>query len=365
MRVAQPQSRELPLVGGLKPLCLRRDASTRDVPEFIEATLLPGRGMNIFQVRALFPYLGEINLLHSPPVDEAARQLNGGADDFMGVASFRFGGALLVPFANRIRGRLLPDARTLETDILGHRVHLPADWRGNHPGAEQCAIHGLMLASKMAVNQATDDHVVATLDAGDFGGYWLSCSHIRVEVNLTADAIEMAVTVKNTGHDLLPVGIGWHPYFALPSGRRDQARLHLPARQRALVNNYDDVFPTGALESVAGTPYDFTAPEGAPLGSRYFDDMFVDLEGTADGRTRVEILDPAARYGIRLTALSPHVSALQVYSRPDQPFIVVEPQFNWADPFSRVWPQAVNTGMVRLAAGAEVTWAVHWQLFVV
>ena len=41
-----------------------------------------------------------------------------------------------------------------------------------------------------------------------------------------------------------PMGIGWHPYFALPSGRRDQARLHLPhdelTRQcEQAIRNYD------------------------------------------------------------------------------------------------------------------------------
>lgn len=85
--------------------------------------------MNVFQIRACFPVLGEIDLLASPSLDEAQHQLSG---DFMGVHSFRFGGALLLPFANRIRGRLLPDGCTLDTEILGRNVRLPADWHGKH-----------------------------------------------------------------------------------------------------------------------------------------------------------------------------------------------------------------------------------------
>ena len=73
----------------------------------------------------------------------------------------------------------------------------------------------------------------------------------------------------------------------------------------------------------------------------------------------MEIFDPEAHYGVRLTALSPEVRALQVYSPLDQPFVVIEPQFNWADPFSPVWPKDVNTGMVILTPGQEVTWAVR------
>jgi len=137
------------LVGGMDPVTLRAEAPARSAQaSFLEATLLPGRGMNVFQVRGRVAGLGEIDLLHSPGLPEASRQMSGGRDDFMGVHSFRFGGALLVPFANRIRGRLLPDGCALDTDLLGRTVRLPADWQGKHPGAEKCAIHGLILRRK-------------------------------------------------------------------------------------------------------------------------------------------------------------------------------------------------------------------------
>ena len=63
----------------------------------------------------------------------------------MGVHSFRFGGAILLPFANRIRGRLLPDGGAIETKVLDKDIRLPADWHGKRPGAEKCAMHGLIL----------------------------------------------------------------------------------------------------------------------------------------------------------------------------------------------------------------------------
>lgn len=319
--------------------------------------------MNLLRLRALVPGLGEVDVLHSPSLQEAAEQLNGTDGDFMGVHSFRFGGAILLPFANRIRGKLQPDGRAIETKILHRDVRLPADWSGKHPGAEKCSMHGLILASKMTIAEMSDDHVIATLDAGDFDHHWLSDTQVQVKGKLRSSAFELSVTARNTGDSLLPVGIGWHPYFSLPSRNREQARLHLPARKRALVNNYDDVFPTGQIEPVAGTPYDFTAADGAALGERYFDDSFLDLEKTADGYTRVEIFDPQAHYGVRLTALSPEMRALQVYSPPGQTFVVVEQQFNLADPFSSVWPKDVNTGMVILEPGHDVTWAVRLELF--
>ncbi len=172
----------------------------------------------------------------------------------------------------------------------------------------------------------------------------------------------LSVVVVNAGDEPLPVGIGWHPYFRIPSGRREQAQLSLPARRRALVTNYDDVFPTGALASVAGTPYDLTAAGGRPLGAQYFDDCFVDLMKSPEGDLCLELFDPATAFRLRLIATSPHVQAVQVYAPPDEAFVVLEPQFNRADPFSPVWPRGTDTGMVVVPPGEDVTWAVQLDL---
>jgi aldose 1-epimerase len=333
-------------------LTIRSDeAAEAGRPHFVSATFLPGRGMNLFQARAFIPALGEIDLLHSPSLAEAQQQ-----------PAFSFGGAFLVPFANRIRGWLSADGATIETRVLGQRVRLPANWQGRAPGAERCAMHGLMLDAPMEITDRGPDRVASVFHAGDFGGHWLSRAMVTASAEMRASDLTLSVTAENVGDAPLPIGIGWHPYFVIPSGRREQARVHLPARRRALVTNYDDVFPTGESEDVAGTPHDFTADGGAPLGPQYFDDCFTDLVKTPEGETRVEISDPASGYRVRLTALSPHVRALQLYAPPDQPFVVIEPQFNLADPFSRVWDSAIDTGMVVLTPGNQVTWAVRWDL---
>jgi galactose mutarotase-like enzyme len=335
-----------------EPLTIRCEGSHKgDGPRFESATFLPARGMNLFQARGVIPGLGEVELLHSPAPGDAAS-----------VPSFSFGGAFLVPFANRIRGRLSADGISIDTDVLGQRVRLPANWKGREPGAERCAMHGLMLDVPLEIVNRGADRVEALFRGGDFGGHWLSRAVVRVSAEVRVSELTVAVTTENAGDSPLPVGMGWHPYFALPSGRREQARVHLPARRRAVVTNYDDVFPTGELAEVADTVYDFTPREGAALGSQYFDDCFVDLVKTIEGHTRVEIFDPAASYRLRLTSLSPHVRALQMYAPPDRPFVVIEPQFNLADPFSRVWDREIDTGMVVLTPGNAVTWAARWEL---
>ena len=53
------------------------------------------------------------------------------------------------------------------------------------------------------------------------------------------------------------------------------------------------------------------------------------------------------------------MKAVQVYAPPDQPFVVIEPQFNLPDPFGQPWPAGVDTGMARLAPAATVSYAVR------
>ncbi|MCC7499418.1 MAG: aldose 1-epimerase [Bryobacterales bacterium] len=344
----------------------RSGSSSR--PQILEAVVLPGRGMNIYQIRAWLPGKGEIGLLFSPPVEQAPKVMPDSlAADPFGNASFGYGGAILAPFANRIRGRLSGDGKSIETMIGGHPVALPANFHGKSPGAEVHSMHGLILRSPFtAIRLAagnSEASATGTLDAADFGGHWPSQTRLTVKAVLRDNSFGFTVTANNVGDEILPVGIGWHPYFVLPSGKRDQARLRIPAEQRALTDNYDNVFPTGQVVPVAGTEYDFAGLAGAPLGKLFLDDCFLTIEKDARGRAVAEIIDPAARYGLRITSLSPQITAYQVYAPVDKAFIALEPQFNRADPFSHIW-NSNNTGMAMLKPGATVTYAVELELFV-
>jgi len=362
----QPASKPM-TIGGEPVVTLRRPRSSdQNKLQFLEATVLPGRGMNLLQVRAYLPGKGDIDLLNSPPPSEAKKFLDS-QDDAFGTNGFRIGAAVLLPWANRIRGKLSPDGKSIETSIGGKTLLLPADWAGKNPGAEKHAIHGLILAEKFQdvtqQNGLKESSVSGVLHAGNFGGHWPSQTDVNTHVVLADDALEMDVTATNVGQEILPMGVAFHPYFKFPSGNRSQGRLRLPSETRALVNNYDDVFPTGKLVSVKGTPFDFTATDGKPLGALYMDDNFPNLKYNPDGTATVEIIDPAANYGLRMTSLSPEVKAIQVYAPPDKDFIVVEPQFNWNDPFNKIWGGR-ETGMVMLKPGQSVSWRVRLEMFI-
>lgn len=346
----------------------RPKPKNRKKPQFLEATILPGLGMNLLQVKAYIPGLGDADLVSAPSLPEAKRVFEDPADSF-GNKSFSIGGAFLLPYANRIRGRLSTDGKTIETTIAGKEIHLPANWKGKNPGAEIHAMHGLILASHFDhvrhENGAAGSTISASLRGGDFGGHWPSKTDVNIRIILKNHSLDLSVTAKNSGNEMLPMGIGFHPYFRLSSGERSQARLHLRAKLRALVNNYDDVFPTGELVRVKGTAYDFAAVGGVALGpSLFMDDCFTDLQRNANGHAVVEIADPAAKYGLRIAALSPEIKAIQVYAPQDKQFIAVEPQFNLADPFNvKIWANR-NTGMISLRPGQSVKWRVRLELFI-
>src|SRR5580698_5303794 len=90
-------------------------------PEFLSATLLPGRGLNMLQITAYLPQKGEVNLLASPTVEEAARLLSGPITAAAGAKSLTMGAAFEIPWAGRISGAATPDGENLNTT-----------WRGMH-----------------------------------------------------------------------------------------------------------------------------------------------------------------------------------------------------------------------------------------
>jgi aldose 1-epimerase len=361
---AQPAAPVSDKIGGSEIIKLQRKATgDGSKPEFLTATILPGRGMNLFQITANIPGKGEIPLFFDLP-----DQFTTGGDDSVGNRGFAGGGAFLVPYPNRIRGKLSPDGKTLTTEWHGKTITLPANFSGKKDGAEVHSIHGLILKSQAeSLNtETTADGQTQTgvIHAGDFGGHWLSKTDLTFTIALTGGAIDTTITAKNVGDEPEPMGIGWHPYFAIPSGDRKQARLHVPGQKLALVNNYDDVFPTGQLVPVKtyeGGKYDYNAASGKPLNDDFLDDNFSTLH-RADGKVDVQLTDPAAGYGIQILGISPEIKTVQVYAPPAKQFVAVEEQFNFGDPFGKEW-HSMDTGMVTLKPGDSVTWHTRLELF--
>jgi aldose 1-epimerase len=352
-------------IGGQKLVTLTRTPVSTTKPEFTSITIAPGRGMEVIQITANFPGKGNVDVLASPDLAGAKKMLDVD-DDANGDVGYRLGSAFLVPYPNRIRGKLSEDGKTLTTEWHGHTLTLPANNIGKLPTAERHAMHGLILKAKTddikVHKSASGGEVTGVIHAGDFGGHWLSKTDLVVTLRLSAEDVDATVEAKNVGSEDEPIAIAWHPYFNLPSGDRSQAKVHIPGATTAEVDGYDNVFPTGKILPVAGTRYDLRAPGGVALGTNFFDDNWNHIEWK-DKAATVTVIDPAAHYGIDIIGLSPEMKAIQLYAPPTQHYVAIEHQYNFGDPFGKEWG-STDTGMVTLKPEQSTRWHVRLHVFV-
>jgi galactose mutarotase-like enzyme len=351
----------VPRPGGQEAIVLVRSRQMGDtIPEFLSATLLPGRGMNVLQITAYIPGEGEVNLLASPSIDDATSAMTGRGADAEGQASMAMGGAFEAPWADTIWGAPAGAGQTT------------ADWEGNTitlPGSGGTeARNGLMLAA--AADPATSEtlpdggRAQAEFHAGDYGGHWPSKTDATVSVLLSSRSIELTVVATNVGDVAEPIGIGWHPRFTIFGGDRAQLHLRIPGTMLAEVRDKAKGQPTGTLIPVAGTPYDFSMAGGARLGTMSLDDAFVSLhQDLLDNGPVVELSDPGSGYGLRLTALSPAIKSVRVVAPARGDYVSIEPDYNYPDPFGREWSKEPDTGMVVLQPGQSTEWKVRLELY--
>jgi aldose 1-epimerase len=381
---------ELPIVvGGMPVILLSQPLLDKAKAQIIEVYILPGRGMNIYKIRGFLPGKGIVDLISSESFTEAQKLMsdtptdtNGEMteQDSSGKQSFLSGGAILVPWANRIRGQYDDTKKTIETHLVGGvSVSLPANWKGSEPTAINVAMNGLILNRKFTTTSsitADQASVTGLLQADNFEGHWPSKTDLAITATLSQTTFTLTVLAKNTGTEALPMGIGWYPYFSIPSGDRTQAHVRIPGLQRVSTRNLDDVLPNGKLVGTRDTRFDFTPLKGKALGTRGYDTCFTDLERDSIDQAVAELVDPAADYGVRIKAISDQIRAFQLYAPEEQQFAVIAPQFNLADPYGKEWDQAtaqipgqapqpvhVDTGMQLLQPGETTQYVVVLELF--
>ena len=348
-----------PLIGGMQPLRLERQATSHGAKrEFTSITLLPGRGLNTFQITANLPGKGETELLRSPSLEEAAQKMNGQGDDAYGNLNHSLGGAFLIPFTSRAGGELSADKSLVNVVWHGKTIHLPNDYLGHY------SVHGLLNTMKAenlrVTNTPGGQTLTAVIHAGDFDGHWLSKTDVHFKIALTGDAVDIQVTATNVGDEPEPMGMGWHPFLRIVSGDRAQARVHLPADLYGVVDTIDGR-PTGELKPVEGTPKDYRSPEGATMPDASTSINFSKLTRTG-GSIDAWLADPKANYAIRVRGLSPEIRTLHLWSAKGDTFCAIEEQYNYMDAFGAEW-KGMDTGLVTLKPHASTTWHVRLELF--
>lgn len=348
--------------GGQEAVVLRRSPNAiSGEPEFLSATFLPGRGMNLLQLTASIPGRGEVPILLAPSLNDATRDLTGAGEDANGSVSATFGAAILAPWAGRLTGSPTSSASTLESVWNGQRITFPPA----RPGSTLSTL-GLML-DRPSDNVSTDtipdgQAVTAMYHVGSFSGDWPSTMDITVRGELAGRTLDLTVTEQNTGQVATPAGIGWHPVFALPGDRSD-VRLTIPSITKVEFDHHDNL-PSGKTVSTAGTSSDLIRARGTRLGDATVNDTYTDLlSGILGDGPIAEIRDPAAGYGLRLIPLTASIKFLRVLAPAGESWISIEPDTNTDDPFGHEWATPDDAGIVTLQPGDSLQWHVRLEIF--
>ena len=351
------------LPGGQEPVTMERtQLAEGSTPEFLSATLLPGRGLNVLQIMVSIPGRGPTPLLAAPSLEEATKAMTGQDADANGQASLAMGAPLEAPWAGRIFGSRTGDPSRVASDWHGRPLLLPLT--GESSGALSSE-GGLLLtagADTVKHNAMPDGGTVqGSFTAGDFGVRWPSKTGVVVSALLSSHVFEIKMVARNEGTEPAPVGLGWRPVFLVPGGGREGLRLRLPAEAFEEVSNGR---ATGRIVPVVDTPLDYTDRGGRLLGRDDLDRTFVHLRsGFLENGPVTELRDPVGGVGIRVTSMSQQIRAIHVHTRSSTSTVAMNFQTNYDDPFSRVWPREEDTGMYVLEPGRSLQWRIRVELF--
>lgn len=146
------------------------------------------------------------------------------------------------------------------------------------------AIHGLVRWMPWSVVSHAQNVVVLGCRLHPQPGYpWLLV--LQVEYRLGRDGLTVTCTATNPSVDeIVPFGLGFHPYLTVGTSPVDRARLSVPARRRLVAD--DRGLPTSDAP-VSGTEFDFLV--GRPIGPTRLDTAYTDLVREPDGRAMARI----------------------------------------------------------------------------
>jgi galactose mutarotase-like enzyme len=338
-------------------LLTRKQTAGSDQPEFLSATLLPGMGMTVLQITANLPGRGETNLLASPSVQAVASGAmeppNGFMDDH---------GAIEVPWGGMLMGAATPVGTTVIATWKGRTIEESTEGSTQPVAAEGGTL--LLESSDSQTKETTADGMKATalfrnMNTDD---RWPSKTDVRVSAQLEAHAIDLAVTAKNTGDHEEPMGIGWHPRFELGEGR-GKVQVKLPNGEFLEIADASTGLPSGNFTQAPAEIAQFQS-HPAELGTDELNASIVNMRAVEPGSgPSFELRNPAAGYGIRLTALSAGIRQLHAVAPAEGGYISLGLQSNLDDPFGKEWNATPGGGIAVLQPGESMEWRVRLEIF--
>lgn len=239
---------------------------------------------------------------------------SGKVEHVLNTASFP-----MVPFCNRIRNGLFY--------WQDQAIQLSA----NHP-PEPHAIHGFGWQQPWVTEHVSLNQIL--LSHNEEGLRWPFCYLARQLFTLSRRSVRVEMTVTNHSQQLMPAGLGFHPYFPLTP----DVRFITHCSEKWLVDN--NAMPTSRVPA----PDSMASLMGFPLANSSLDNLF---EGF-DGHTK--IIWPESRTQMDIRA-SNNCRFLQIFTPEDEDYFCVEPQSMCVDGFNRHQQGDSSTGVALLAPG--------------
>ena len=247
-----------------------------------------------------------------------------GLDDY----NVKFQSSLLFPFFGRIpEGKYSHDNKTYTLDCNGDQG--------------TTAIHGHVYDQpfKLIDSQCSADR--AQLDFSykhyvDTNGFPFPYE-IRLRYSFCKESLQIFVKIKNTGTDIFPFGLGWHPYFK--TNNLKDCSLSFQADSQLKLN--DRLVPEGITHVAFPIPLE--------IGNRNLDHGF--LLGTS----KFSFTTQSYRADLGFSSEPPY-SYMQVYTPPNRKSVAIEPLTCAPNCFNN------GLGLQLLEPGFTYGWEVHMKI---
>jgi len=265
-------------------------------------------------------------------------------DAYLDAAELKIGewykNTLLFPFPNRLKdGRYSHNGKNYQFPI-------------NEPST-QTAIHGFGNTAAFEVTKVTPGkeaiEVHCLHQASGERPYYPFPFRLEVKIHLSdTNGFRMELTFHNTGMESLPVGLGWHPYFAFGE-TVDQLKLQLPPCRKVAID--EQMIPTG--DTISFDAFN----QLSTIKETNLDNCFKLLPDTT-GIAQAVIVSSKGRLRYWQESGAGRFPFLQVFTPPKRESIALEPMTCNINGFNN------QDGLVVLGAGEMLKGAfgVEWQV---
>jgi len=256
--------------------------------------------------------------------------IDGISDDDAGLEDYKatYKSSVLFPFPNRIKDGAY--------EFKGANYRFPV----NEPAVNN-AIHGLVYNKEFEVSATRSDQENASValmyrSDGNEKGFPFPFELILTYTIDSSGNLSLQFDIKNTGENVFPYGLGWHPYFLADD--LDHSRLSFPSKEFYVCDE----------RSLPVKTTDSPLPENFEMASKKFDDAYSLHAG--------ECTFESDAYALTLAFHGPDESYLQVYTPPHGKSIALEPMTCIANSFNS------KLGLRELLPGTSASWKIEMAL---